>query len=156
MAVLSPQRIQVLPENGLPAHGIDQGDLHACQLDICRHQVNSLGVVQNALPKGDGFVGQDLPHHIREGCGKLVGLGIPQPNGHAGLGVGVQQQHFSAFLRQTDAQVDTSSTFAHAALLIDAGNDLCFHGAPYAHSRTKTRVTTCSWTGWEQAETTAS
>ena len=26
----------------------------------------------------------------------------------------------------------------------------------YAHSRTKTRVITCSWTGWEQAETTTS
>ena len=49
MGILSLERVQILPQDGLSAHGVRQGDLHAGELDVCGHQVNALRVVQDTL-----------------------------------------------------------------------------------------------------------
>ena len=41
--------IQVLPQNGLPAHGVYQRHFHAGELNVGGHQVNALRVVQDTL-----------------------------------------------------------------------------------------------------------
>ena len=49
MGILSLERVKILPQDGLTAHGIYQGNLHARELDVRRHQVNAFRVVQDAL-----------------------------------------------------------------------------------------------------------
>ena len=39
---------QALPQDGLPAHGVYQGDLHAGEFNICGEQVNPLQMVEDA------------------------------------------------------------------------------------------------------------
>ena len=89
MRVLAFHRVQILPENRLPAHGVHQGNLHAGQLDVGRHEVDALRVVQDALAGGDGLIVQHLPHHVREGDGQAIRLGIAQADGKTGLGVAI-------------------------------------------------------------------
>ena len=66
MGIVPFHRVQILPQNGFPAHGVDQGYLHAGELNVRRHQVNTLRMVQNTLAGLDGRIGQDLAHHIGE------------------------------------------------------------------------------------------
>ena len=78
MGIIPFHRVQILPQNGFPAHGVHQRYLHAGQLNVRRHQVHALRVMQNALAGGNGLIGQDLAHHVGEGNGELIRLGISQ------------------------------------------------------------------------------
>ena len=49
MGILSLERVQILPQDGLSAHGIHQRDLHTGELDVSGHQVNAFRVVQDTL-----------------------------------------------------------------------------------------------------------
>ena len=89
MGILIFHRVQIPPQGGLSAHGIHQGDLHTGQLDVGGYKVNALRVVQNALAGGDGLLVQHLSHHVREGDGQAVRLGISQADGKTGLGVAI-------------------------------------------------------------------
>ena len=103
MGILSLERVQILPQDSLTAHGVHQGDLHAGELDVCGHQVNALRVVQDTLARAQRLVHQDTAHRVGQGKGQLVRLGVAQADGQAGLGVSVHQQHLSPGLGQSDA-----------------------------------------------------
>ena len=103
MGILPLERVQILPQNGLTAHGVHQGDLHAGELDVSGHEVHALRVVQDTLAGAQRFVHQNTAHRVREGKGQLVRLGIAQADGQAGLGIGVHQQHLLSGLGQPDA-----------------------------------------------------
>ena len=124
MGILSLERVQVLPQDGLTAHGVHQGDLHAGELDVGRHQVNAFRVVQDALAGAQRLVHQDTAHRIGQGKGQLVRLGMPQADGQAALRVPVDQQHFLSGLRQPNPQVGAGGRFANAAFLVGDGDDL--------------------------------
>src|SRR5699024_8489564 len=64
MGILSLHGVQILPQNGLTAHGVHQRDLHAGELDVSGHQVHTLRVVQDALAGVDRLVHQDTAHRI--------------------------------------------------------------------------------------------
>ena len=49
MGILSLERVQILPQDSLSAHGIHQRDLHTGELDVSGHQVNAFRVVQDTL-----------------------------------------------------------------------------------------------------------
>ena len=103
MGILSLERVQILPQDGLSAHGVHQADLHAGELDVGGHQVHTLRVVQDTLVGFDRLVHEDAAHRVREGKGQLVRLRVAQADGQAGLGVSVHQQHLLSGLRQPDA-----------------------------------------------------
>ena len=127
MGILSLERVQVLPQDGLTAHGVHQGDLHAGELDVCGHQVNALRVVQDTLAGAQRLVHQDTAHRVGQSKGQLVRLGMAQADGQAALRVSVDQQDFLSGLRQTDSKIGTGGGFANAALLVGNGNDLRVH-----------------------------
>ena len=116
--------VQILPQDGLPAHGVHQGHLHAGELDVGGHEVHAFRVVQDALAGAQRFVHEDAAHRVREGKGQLVRLRVAQADGEAGLGVSIHQQHLLSGLRQPDAQVRAGGRFADAALLVGNGDDL--------------------------------
>ena len=126
MGILSLYHVQILPQDGLTAHGVHQGDLHAGELNICGHQVNALRVVQDTLAGLNWFVHQDTAHRIGQGKGQLVRLGMPQADGQAALRVPVDQQHFLPGLRQPNPQVRAGGCLANAAFLVGDGDDFCF------------------------------
>ena len=78
MGILSLERVQILPQDGLTAHGIHQGDLHTGELDVGGHQVNSLRVVQDTLARAQRLVHQNTAHSVGQGKGQLVRLGMAQ------------------------------------------------------------------------------
>ena len=125
MGILSLERVQILPQDGLTAHGIHQGDLHTGELDVRRHQVNPLWVVQDTLARAQRLVHQNTAHSVRQCKGQLVRLGVAQADGQAALRVSVDQQHFLSGLCQTYSQVRTGCCFANAAFLVCDGDDLC-------------------------------
>ena len=86
MGVLLPNGVQVLPQDGLTAHGVHQRYLHAGELNIRGHEIHTLRVVQDALAGGDGLIVQHLAHHVRKGDRQGVRLGMAQADGKAGLG----------------------------------------------------------------------
>ena len=124
MGILSFERVQILPQDGLSAHGVHQGHLHAGELDVGGHQVHALRVVQDTLARFDRLVHQDAAHRVREGEGQLVRLGMTQTDGQTSLRVPVNQQHFLPGLRQPDPQVRAGGCLANAAFLVGDGDDL--------------------------------
>ena len=103
MGILSLHRVQILPQNRLAAHGIHQGYLHAGELDVGRHQVHALRVVQDALA---GLIGSSMrirPIASDRVKGSLSRLRVAQADGEAGLRVSIHQQHLLSGLRQPDA-----------------------------------------------------
>ena len=124
MGILSLERVQILPQDGLSAHGVHQGDLHAGELDVCGHQVNALRVVQDTLAGAQRLVHQDTAHRVGQGKGQLVRLGVAQADGQAALRVPVDQQHFLSGLRQPNPQVRAGGCLANAAFLVGDGDDL--------------------------------
>ena len=124
MGILSLERVQILPQDSLSAHGVHQGDLHAGELDVCGHQVNALRVVQDTLAGAQRLVHQDTAHRVGQGKGQLVRLGVAQADGQAALRVPVDQQHFLSGLRQPNPQVRAGGCLANAAFLVGDGDDL--------------------------------
>ena len=124
MGILSLHGVQILPQDGLAAHGVYQRHLHAGQLDVGGHQVHALRVVQDALAGAQRLVHQDAAHRVRECKGQFVRLGVAQADGQAGLGVCVHQQHLFSGLSQPDPQVRAGGRFANAAFLVGDGDDL--------------------------------
>ena len=124
MGILSLERVQILPQDGLTAHGVHQGDLHAGALNVSRHQVNAFRVVQDTLAGAQRLVHQDTAHCVGQGKGQLVRLGMPQADGQAALRISVNQQHFLPGLRQPDPQVRAGGCLANAAFLVGDGDDL--------------------------------
>ena len=129
MGILSLERVQILPQDSLSAHGVHQRNLHTRQLDVRRHQVNTLWVVQNTLAGAQRLVHQDTTHRVGQGKGQLVRLGMAQADGQAALRVSVDQQHLSSGLCQPDSQVRTGRCLADAAFLVGNGDNLCVHFA---------------------------
>ena len=115
MGILSLKRIQILPQNGLTAHGVHQRDLHAGELDVSRHQVNALRVVQDTLAGTQRLVHQDTSHRVGQGKGQLVRLRVAPADCQTVLRVPVDQQHFLPGLRQPDPQVRAGGCLANAA-----------------------------------------
>ena len=124
MGILSLERIQVLPQDGLTAHGIHQGDLHAGELNVSRHQVNAFRVVQDTLTGLDWLIHQNTAHSVGQGKGQFVRLGMAQADGQATLRVPINQQHFLPGLRQPDPQIRAGGCLANAAFLVGDGDDL--------------------------------
>ena len=124
MGILSLERVQILPQDGLSAHGVHQGDLHAGELNVSRHQVNAFRVVQDTLTGAQRLVHQDTAHRVGQSKGQLVRLGVAQADGQAALRVPVDQQHFLSSLRQPDPQVRAGGCLANAAFLVGDGDDL--------------------------------
>ncbi len=129
MGILSLYRVKILPQDSLTAHGVHQGNLHAGELNVSRHQVNALRVVQDALTGAQRLVHQNTTHSVRQGKGQLVRLGMAQADGQAALRVSVDQQHFLSSLCQSDPQVGTGRCLANAAFLVGDGDNLCVHFA---------------------------
>ena len=127
MGILSLHGVQILPQDGLAAHGVHQRYLHAGELDVGGHQVHALRVMQDALAGAYRFVHQDTAHRVREGKGQLVRLGIAQADGQAGLGVSVHQQDLLPGLGQPYPQVGAGGRLADAAFLVGDGDDLRVH-----------------------------
>ena len=75
VGILSLERVQILPQDGFSAHGVHQRDLHAGELDVSGHQVNTFRVVQDALTGTQRLVHQDTAHRVGQGKGQLVRLG---------------------------------------------------------------------------------
>ena len=96
-------------------------------MDVRRHQVYALWVVQDTLAGTKRLIHQDTPHSVRQRKGQLVRLRIAQADRQATLRVSVDQQDFLSSLRQTDSKIGTGSGFANAALLVGNGNDLRVH-----------------------------
>ena len=124
MGILSLDRVQVLPQDGFTAHGVHQGDLHAGELNVSRHQVNAFRVVQDTLTGAQRLVHQDTAHRVGQGKGQLVRLGVAQADGQATLRVPVDQQHFLPGLCQPDSQVRAGGCFANATFLVGDGDNL--------------------------------
>ena len=68
--IFPTHRIQVLSQDCLPAHGVDQGNLHAGQFNVCREQVNTLRMVENPASRRKrlfrGYPAQGLTVRVRE------------------------------------------------------------------------------------------
>ena len=124
VGILSLERVQILPQDSLTAHGVHQGDLHAGELDVGGHQVNALRVVQDTFAGAQRLVHQDTAHRVGQGKGQLVRLGVAQADGQAALRVPVDQQHLLPGLRQPDPQVRAGGCLSNTALLIGDGDDL--------------------------------
>ena len=124
MGILSLHGVQILPQDGLAAHGVHQRNLHAGELDVGGHQVHALRVVQDALAGAQRLVHQDTAHRVGQGKGQLVRLGVAQADGQAALRVPVDQQHFLSGLRQPNPQVRAGGCLANAAFLVGDGDDL--------------------------------
>ena len=125
--ILSLERVQVLPQDGLSAHGIHQRDLHTGELDVSGYQVNTFRVVQDTLAGAQRLVHQDTAHSVGQGKGQLVRLGMTQADGQAALWVSVNQQHFLPGLRQSNTQVFTGRCLADASFLVGDGDNLRVH-----------------------------
>ena len=113
MGILSLERVQILPQDSLSAHGVHQGDLHAGELDVSGHQVNAFRVVQDTLARAQRLVHQDTAHSVGQGKGQLVRLGMAQADGQASLRVPVDQQHLLPGLHQPDPQVRAGGCLAN-------------------------------------------
>ena len=81
MGILSLYGVQILPQDGLAAHGVYQRHLHAGQLDVGGHEVYALRVVQDALAGAQRLVHEDTAHRVGQGKGQLVRLRIAQADG---------------------------------------------------------------------------
>src|SRR5699024_9811620 len=127
MGILSLERVQVLAQDGLTAHGVYQGDLHAGELDVSRHQVNALRVVQNALAGAQRLVHQNTAHSVGQGKGQLVRLVVALSAGPACFGDSLHQHPFLSGLGQPDPQVCAGGCLANGASLGGDGDNLRVH-----------------------------
>ena len=116
---------QKLPHDRFTAHGIDQRDLQRRQFDVCRQQVNTGFVMQDALIGADRLIGDDLAHQVGQGGGKLVRLGPAQHLGQVSLGICVHQKDFFTLPGKTNGKAGGCGGLADAAFLICKGD--CFH-----------------------------
>ena len=89
------------------------------------NEVKALRVVQDALAGGDVLIVQHLAHHVREGDGQTVRLGMAQADGEAALRITIDDQHFlsclkeSAIQRLQDTVYDTDGLIAKAKRYTD-------------------------------------
>ena len=81
MAVLVPDRVQILPQNGLAAHSIDQSDLHGRQFDIGKHEINPFRMMENAFAAAHGLICQNQFHGVGNRKRQLIRFGISQADG---------------------------------------------------------------------------
>ena len=86
-----------MPQDGFTAHGVHQGDLHAGELNVSRHQVNTFRVVQDTLTGLDWLIHHNTAHCVGLGKGQLVRLGVAQADGQTALRVPVDQQSTPPF-----------------------------------------------------------
>lgn len=111
-------RIDICPQYAFPAHGVDQPDLHAGQLNVCREQVNALTVMQNTAAVRDGGIVDHILHDVRQRNGQLIRLRIAEGESQRALRICINKQHPLVLMGKPDAEVSGGRSFAHAALLV--------------------------------------
>ena len=126
--IIFSQRVQ--PDRTAPALAAERGIFTGLDFItglLQQLQVHALRVMQNALAGGNGLIGQDLAHHVGEGNGELIRLGISQADCLATLRVPVNQQHLFTGLGQPDTEIGAGGCFADTALLVGNGDNLGVH-----------------------------
>ena len=111
-------RMDICPQHAFPAHGVDQPDLHAGQLNVRREQVNALTVMQNTAAVRDRGIVDHILHDVRQRNGQLIRLRIAEGEGQRALRICVNEQHSLVLLGKPDAKVGGGRGLAHAALLV--------------------------------------
>ena len=111
-------RIDICPQHAFPAHGVDQPNFHAGQLNVRREQVNALTVMQNTAAVRNRGIVDHILHDVRQCDGKFVRLRVAEGECQRALCVCVNEQHPLVLLGKPDAEVGCSRGFAHAALLV--------------------------------------
>ena len=111
-------RIDICPQHAFPAHGVDQPNFHAGQLNVRREQVNALTVMQNTAAVRNRGIVDHILHHIRQRHGQLIRLRIAERKRQGALRIGVDQQDPLVLLCQSDAEIGGGRGFAHAAFLV--------------------------------------
>lgn len=111
-------RIDICPQHAFPAHGVDQPDLHAGQLNVRREQVNTLAVMQNTAAVRNGGIVDHILHDVRQRNGQLIRLRVTEGEGQRALCVCVNEQYPLVLLGKPDAEVGGGRGLAHAALLV--------------------------------------
>ena len=70
--------IDICPQHAFPAHGVDQPDFHAGQLNVRREQINAFTVMQNAAAVRDGGIVDHILHDVCQRNGKFVWLWVAE------------------------------------------------------------------------------
>ena len=116
---------EILPQDRLPAHCVDQRYLGGGQLYVGRHQIHAVLMVQNAIVRLNGLIGDDLPHDRCQGRVQLVRLLPTEKLGEITLSICVNQKNFFTLPRKTNGQTCCRGGLADAAFLI--GQCDCVH-----------------------------
>ena len=116
-------------QDGFPAHGVYQRDLHAGKGDIGRQQVDALFMMKDSVCRLKKLVQQYLFEQIRQRDFQFIRLGIAQTDSQRRLGIAVHQQNLFSAVRQPDTQICCRGGFAHAAFLVYDRNGLMRHSS---------------------------
>ena len=71
-------RIDICPQHAFPAHGVDQPNFHAGQLNVRREQVNALTVMQNTAAVRERGIIDHILHDVRQRNGQLIRLRVAE------------------------------------------------------------------------------
>ena len=111
-------RIDICPQHAFPAHGVDQPNFHAGQLNVRREQVNALTVMQNTAAVRERGIIDHILHDVRQRNGQLIRLRVAEGEGQRALRICVNEQYPFVLLGKSDAEVSGGRGFTHAALLV--------------------------------------
>ena len=111
-------RMDICPQHAFPAHGVDQPELHAGQLNVRREQVNALTVMQNTAAVRDGGIVDHILHDVCQRNGQLIRLRVAEGEGQRALCICINEQHPLVLPGKPDAEIGGGRGFAYTTLLI--------------------------------------
>ena len=111
-------RMDICPQHAFPAHGVDEPNFHARQVDVSREQVYAFAMVQNTVAVRHGRVVDHILHDVCQRDGQLIRLRIAEGEGQRALCICVDEQHPLVLPGKSDAEIGGGRGFAHAALLV--------------------------------------
>ena len=121
--------VQILPQNGLPAHAVYQGYFRGCKTGVGGDEIHPFVM----LPDGVGVnkigrlvllaMGNEMIHAGGDGVTQGLRVLHAQAFGQIALGIGVQEQHVLSLPGQADSQVYSGGGFAYAPFFMGDGDD---------------------------------
>jgi len=110
--------IDICPQHAFPAHGVDQPNFHAGQLNVRRKQVNALAVMQNTAAVRNRGIVDHILHDVCQRDRQFIRLWVAEGEGQRALRICINKQHPLVLMGKPDAEVSGGRSFAHAALLV--------------------------------------
>ena len=115
---------QAVLQDKLSAHGVDETNLQARQLNVGWKKVYAFAVVNDSTVFRHWFLLQHALHNSGDGYRKFILVLNAKAGGQTALRVCIDKQHTFSHSGQTNAKVDCRSRFTHSTFLVRDGDNL--------------------------------